>query len=677
MKKTLLHIVLCTLVFFMAHSGFAISYTIPDEHFRDFLMQHYPEIFIDDVNIETDSVVDITDTINCSGLQINDLNGIQYFTNIRGIIAHHNGMTHMPVIDNHANITTIDLSHNNLQHIPTILNTPELIELDLSYNLISEFHGMELENLQTLNLSHNDLELFANGINLPSIESLNLRYNELVDVSNVWGITNLSHLDIGANHVTSLNGIATLTKLQILIADSNEIAQLDELPYDELSHLDLSYNTLTGLPSFPASTVLEKIYLSHNQLSTLNKLSEASALTHLDIKHNNLTSLEREELPSSLKTLLAQYNVIRFVDFPEELPQLDTLNLSHNEIYEISPIKGLQQVHYIDLSHNDMTKAPEITFAETSALHIDMSSNKLEDISDVNLHEGITSFILKSNSLQISDMLPLVQFDALKVSSDTPIDEHPYVPQDSAGVVTLKSVRIGEVITLLPEETEGSSQYKWYQDGGHLETSEKLDVPVTDSSKAGLYTYHVTNEAIPGLEVIYKGYSLTVSDCFPIQSPPFEVSERHCNENGSVEVFPEEQKNEAVILNDILLVSKWSKDTIQGQNNVYKDLNEADYDLVVHYNNVCKEYFKNIVYVPDNNDCKDLIFTPNGDGQHDEYFIKESGNAKIYNKNGQFIKELQTPAAWDGTDASGKIVDDGYYVIIIDERKQIKITILK
>lgn len=680
MKQKLLHIIITSLVILMTHAGFAISYTVPDESFRQYLHEYYPEIFIDDVNIETDSAELITDTIDCSGLQINDLNGIQYFINIKGIIAHNNEMTHMPVIDAHPHITIIDLSHNNLEFLPTILNTPELVKLDFSHNMISEFHGMEIENLQTLDLSYNNLEYFSNALNLPSLEKLELRSNGLEELTNVWQITSLNHLDIGVNHVTSLNGIGALSNLQTLIADSNDIEQLEQLPYETLRQLNLSYNELTGLPSFPTSSVLEKINLSYNNLSTLNNLSEASTLTHLNIKHNNITSLEEEELPTSLKVLLAQYNAIRAIDFPEELSQLDTLDVSHNEISRMSPLKGLEQTRYINLSHNDLTKAPEIETSEESSLHIDMSFNKLEDISEIHLHEGITSFILKNNNLQISDILPLVQFDALKVSSNTAIEDHPYAPQDSAGIVTQKNVRIGEVVTLRPEEAEGSNQYKWYKDGEHLETTGETDfnISITDSGKAGSYTYHMTNEAIPGLDIIYKGYNLSVTGCHTLQIPPFEVKNRSCNESGSLEIFPEEHENNALTINDIVLVAEWSKDTIHGQGYLYKGLIERDYNLIIYYNDVCEEHFENIVFIPDDSDdCKDLIFTPNGDGQHDEYFIKQSGNAKIYNRNGQLVNEMQTPAAWDGTDFSGRVVDDGYYVIIIDERTKIKITVLK
>ncbi len=71
------------------------------------------------------------------------------------------------------------------------------------------------------------------------------------------------------------------------------------------------------------------------------------------------------------------------------------------------------------------------------------------------------------------------------------------------------------------------------------------------------------------------------------------------------------------------------------------------------------------------------VFTPNGDAIEDTYFIPYEGKVKIYNLNGALLRELNTPAYWDGYDDSGNSLPMGTYVIVTDSSKIVNITIVK
>lgn len=71
------------------------------------------------------------------------------------------------------------------------------------------------------------------------------------------------------------------------------------------------------------------------------------------------------------------------------------------------------------------------------------------------------------------------------------------------------------------------------------------------------------------------------------------------------------------------------------------------------------------------------VFSPNQDGIEDEYFIPYEGSIKIYDRNGVFQKELDTPAYWDGTDQNGNLMPMGNYVIITDEGRPVNITLVR
>lgn len=71
------------------------------------------------------------------------------------------------------------------------------------------------------------------------------------------------------------------------------------------------------------------------------------------------------------------------------------------------------------------------------------------------------------------------------------------------------------------------------------------------------------------------------------------------------------------------------------------------------------------------------IFSPDGDGRFETFFIEGTGTAKIYQPGGRLIKTLTLPAYWDGTDKNGQLVNAGYYAIIINDSTYSNVTIVR
>ena len=72
-----------------------------------------------------------------------------------------------------------------------------------------------------------------------------------------------------------------------------------------------------------------------------------------------------------------------------------------------------------------------------------------------------------------------------------------------------------------------------------------------------------------------------------------------------------------------------------------------------------------------------LVFTPNGDGDHDEFIIDEMGIAQIVSLDGELIKIINTPGAWDGTDKNNNPVGAGYYAIVINNQTVLQVSLVK
>jgi hypothetical protein len=71
------------------------------------------------------------------------------------------------------------------------------------------------------------------------------------------------------------------------------------------------------------------------------------------------------------------------------------------------------------------------------------------------------------------------------------------------------------------------------------------------------------------------------------------------------------------------------------------------------------------------------VFSPDGDGQYDSYYITESGVAKIYNSAGKLVQSLQVPNHWDGKTSNGENAPTDYYSIIINGKKVKHVTLMR
>ncbi|MBC7390160.1 MAG: gliding motility-associated C-terminal domain-containing protein [Opitutaceae bacterium] len=76
------------------------------------------------------------------------------------------------------------------------------------------------------------------------------------------------------------------------------------------------------------------------------------------------------------------------------------------------------------------------------------------------------------------------------------------------------------------------------------------------------------------------------------------------------------------------------------------------------------------------NDCE-AVFSPNGDGISDTYFIENVGKTLILDKFGQIIKDINAPGYWDGTKNNGSLAKEGLYFIIGNETVQKTVSLLK
>jgi hypothetical protein len=115
-----------------------------------------------------------------------------------------------------------------------------------------------------------------------------------------------------------------------------------------------------------------------------------------------------------------------------------------------------------------------------------------------------------------------------------------------------------------------------------------------------------------------------------------------------------------------------------------KYLKQGDYKLKIEdIYQYCAVEIPDPIYINEIPDCGSTTntnttsFSPDGDGINETFFIEKEGFAEIFDRKGNLVKKISVPAYWDGTDLSGKLLDLGYYVIVVNGNSKMYVTLLQ
>ncbi|XP_058780026.1 receptor-like protein 6 [Vicia villosa] len=349
------------------------------------------------------SVLDLSFNKLNGSLQLDELSELKNLTALD--LSYNNISINLNVAnDDHTSfpfLSSLYLASCNLKTFPSFLRNRSLMNiLDLSHNQI---HGKipnwiwKLQNLQSLNLSHNMLTDLEGPLqNLTSnLIFLDLHNNKLQgpipvfpryasyldysmnkfgsnipeDIGNFMFYTMFLSLSNNTLHGSIPNSICNATNLQVLDISINSISGTIPLCLmamtETLVVLNLGKNNLIGTITdvFPSSCVLRTLDLQKNNLDGQipKTLSKCSTLEVLDLDINNF--------------------IDTFPCFLKNISTLRVLVLSKNKFYgpiECPPTNGIwHMLQILDLSFNNFNgKLPEKYFTRWEAMMYD--ENKVE-----------------------------------------------------------------------------------------------------------------------------------------------------------------------------------------------------------------------------------------------------------------------------------------------------------
>ena len=156
------------------------TYAIPDTAFLSWLQYNLPEVMVND-SLNVDSAANYSNNIYVYYTNIENLDGLQYFTNLSRLYIYENDiLTSIPDLSGLTNLMELLIFDNNsLTSIPNLTGLTNLYDLVISGITITSIPDLsELTNLANLYIAGNDA---------------------LTSVPNLSGLTNLMYLDISDN----------------------------------------------------------------------------------------------------------------------------------------------------------------------------------------------------------------------------------------------------------------------------------------------------------------------------------------------------------------------------------------------------------------------------------------------------------------------------------------------
>lgn len=195
---------------------------IDENNFPDETFRKYVKLFDQDIDdVLSSEELGVVAIIDCSNMEISDLTGIEYFTNIQ----------------------TLDCSGNQLDKIDISSNV-KITDLRCSSNNLTELDVSKITHLKSIYFDDNKISSIdlSNHADLTCVRG---QYNELTSI-NLEGDKKISTLQLPSNKLSELD-ISDCANLKIFECWSNQLTTLDLASTSSLTYIDCHDNQIESI----------------------------------------------------------------------------------------------------------------------------------------------------------------------------------------------------------------------------------------------------------------------------------------------------------------------------------------------------------------------------------------------------------------------------------------------
>lgn len=202
--------------------------------------------------------------------------------------------------------------------------------------------------IESLNLSYNDITSTSALNNLPALEQLIITNTKITEIPELKASKNLALLNVGFNPIASIGGISHLTSLKKLQIDSTAISDLSAIKNDSLQELSLKF--IAGeadLASLPTLTKLRELVLDESlTMTTLNAVARFTGLRKVSCRYCGIKDVTGVADLNDLRILTLEGNAIKAISARQLPPSLTSLDVSANPISDFAFLSKLPKLHW-------------------------------------------------------------------------------------------------------------------------------------------------------------------------------------------------------------------------------------------------------------------------------------------------------------------------------------------
>ncbi|GAB5416562.1 MAG: hypothetical protein Crog4KO_34000 [Crocinitomicaceae bacterium] len=383
--------------FFSINCG-QCTVTIPDANFKAYLVGNASINTNGDTEIQCTEASAFSQTLDCSGLSISDLTGIEAFTNLDRLWCYNNNLTSIDV-SNIATLTNFQAHENQLTSID-LSNNPNIIYAVCYDNQLTSLDVSNLTQMISLRCGDNNLTSLDLSDNA-ALDYLQCYNNNLtnVDLSNNPA---LEYLHAGGNNLSSIN-LTQNTLLENAILFNNSLTTIDLSQNTNLTDLDCRENQLTSL-DLSSNTALTYLQCSVNPLVTLD-FSQNTALVELICQATNqLTSVDLSQ-NTALEELFCNSSAIANLDLSNCIAltklycndgQLSSLDVKNGNNISLTTFNAMNNPNLTCIQVDDAA------WSTSNWTNIDVSASFSENC--CNIDNSISNVGLGSIELQAGEL---------------------------------------------------------------------------------------------------------------------------------------------------------------------------------------------------------------------------------------------------------------------------------
>lgn len=230
--------------------------------------------------------------INLSGKSIEDLSGIENFTEVTVLNLNSNKISNLQPLAQLTKLTKLHLYNNQISSLEVIEKLTNLNELCLTGNEIIDISALQsLVNLEKLYLS--EYYIGATGVD-SSQGGGTSKTNNITDISSLEGLKNLKYLYLSGLKIDTIEPLKELTELKTLYI-GNTLIDDDDLEvlkyFKNLEWLDLSENGISDISILKELPKLSIIELESNNISDISVLENFEKLEWLYLSYNKIEDI--------------------------------------------------------------------------------------------------------------------------------------------------------------------------------------------------------------------------------------------------------------------------------------------------------------------------------------------------------------------------------------------------